>query len=363
MAYTTRLQNSVRTSPLSEERPSAMPDPPRRHKSAAVRAATLAALLGIGTAVGPGEADDVAGDHDDHDSGTTPATSMPGMDCESHPDSLPHGLAVSRGGYTLVLADAELPADAERELEFVITGPDGEPVTGFDVAHEKLLHLVIVSRDLVGYAHIHPTLDDEGTWRVDVPPLAAGSYRVFADFVPTGASGMVLGADLAVPGDFDPAETPKPSVSARIDGYTVTFDGSLVAGTGSELTLMVEADGSPVEDLDPYLGALGHLVAIREGDMAYLHVHPIDEAAGPGGPEVRFAVEVPTPGTYRLFFDFSHGGEVRTAAVTFVASAAVAADVGMDRDMSTDESDMTIDTGMTPHGEDSATTMAMCGGH
>ena len=75
-------------------------------------------------------------------------------------------------------------------------------------------------------------------------------------------------------------------------------------------------------DLEPYLGALGHLVAIRDGDLAYLHVHPLDEADGAGGPQVRFAVEVPTAGTYGLFFDFAHGGEVRTAAIIAAATTA-----------------------------------------
>ena len=73
-------------------------------------------------------------------------------------------------------------------------------------------------------------------------------------------------------------------------------------------------------DLQPYLGALGHLVAIRNGDLAYLHVHPLDEADGPGGPQVRFALEVPTGGTYGLYFDFAHGDEVRTAKTIAVAT-------------------------------------------
>ena len=89
--------------------------------------------------------------------------------------------------------------------------------------------------------------------------------------------------------------------------------------------MTVTRDGEPVTDLQPYLGALGHLVAIRDGDLAYLHVHPLDEADGPGGPTVRFAVEVPTAGTYGLFLDFSHGGEVRTAATIAVVTTGSAA--------------------------------------
>jgi hypothetical protein len=61
---------------------------------------------------------------------------------------------------------------------------------------------------------------------------------------------------------------------------------------------------------EPYLGAAGHLVALRDGDLAYLHVHPLDEV--PAGP-VRFAVDVPSAGTYALFFDFQVDGEVHTA--------------------------------------------------
>ena len=88
------------------------------------------------------------------------------------------------------------------------------------------------------------------------------------------------------------------------------------------LTVSVSRDGRPVTDLQPYLGAYGHLVALREGDLAYLHVHP-DGEPGDGrtaaGPEVAFHVEAPSDGAYRLFLDFRHGDEVRTAEFTMTA--------------------------------------------
>ena len=117
-------------------------------------------------------------------------------------------------------------------------------------------------------------------------------------------------ADLAVAGDFAPQPLPEPATAFKVDGYTVVLDGQLVPGQESELTLSVSRAGQPVTDLQPYLAAYGHLVALREGDLAYLHVHPQD---GDAGPEVPFAVEVPSPGGYRLFFDFKHDGVVRTA--------------------------------------------------
>jgi hypothetical protein len=101
-----------------------------------------------------------------------------------------------------------------------------------------------------------------------------------------------------------------------VDGYQVTLDGDLTAGKSSNVVATVTRNGQPVTDLQPYLGAYGHLVALRATDLGYLHVHPLGEP-GDGtttaGPQVRFAVEVPTTGTYRLFLDFQHEGKVRTA--------------------------------------------------
>jgi hypothetical protein len=93
------------------------------------------------------------------------------------------------------------------------------------------------------------------------------------------------------------------------------------------VTLSVSKGGVPVTDLQPYLGAYGHLVALRDGDLAYLHVHP-DGAPGdgrtPAGPDVTFHAEVPSAGSYRLYLDFRHAGQVRTAEFTAVAGAAAA---------------------------------------
>lgn len=230
--------------------------------------------------------------------------------------------AVTQDGYHLALETTTVPAGTEAALAFVIHDPDGEVLTTYDAEHGKELHLIVVSRDLRTFAHVHPERDEHGTWRVTAPALPAGPYRVYADFVPAGGEGITLAADLGVAGEYQPQPVPAPSTKASVDGYDVTFDGELVAGQESELTVTVTRDGEPVTDLDPYLGALGHLVAIRDGDLAYLHVHPLDDLDGPGGPAVRFAVDVPSTGTYGLFFDFSHEGEVRTASVVATATSA-----------------------------------------
>ena len=86
----------------------------------------------------------------------------------------------------------------------------------------------------------------------------------------------------------------------------------------------MQRDGRPVTDLQPYLGAYGHLVVLRDGDLAYLHVHPAapqDGTTPAQGPHVRFVTTAPSAGTYRLFLDFRHGSVVRTAAFTVVIDA------------------------------------------
>ena len=225
----------------------------------------------------------------------------------------PGGLASTGDGYTLVPESTTLGSGT---FAFRITGPDGSPVTGFDVVHDRPLHLVVVRRDATGFQHVHPERDATGTWRVPLTVPAAGVYRAFADFSPTGGPATTLGVDLFAPGDFQPVAH-APTRSTTVDGHTVTLDGDLTAGAVSPLTLTVSRDGAPVA-VQPYLGAYGHLVALRESDLAYLHVHPRSDAAP--GSAVGFDAEVPSPGTYRLFFDFQVDGVVRTADFT-VATA------------------------------------------
>lgn len=223
------------------------------------------------------------------------------------------GLASTASGYTFVPAAATVATGVPHPFAFTITGPDGRPVTAFDEAHEKRMHLVVVRRDGSGFQHIHPEMAADGTWTVPFAAPAAGSYRAFADFAPTGGTPVTLGVDLAAAGAFEPV-THAPSRIAQVDGYTVELAGELVPGATSPVTLSVSRDGRPVTDLQPYLGAYGHLVALRTGDLAYLHVHP--EAATSAGPRIRFGTEVPSAGTYRLFLDFRHGDVVRTAEFT-----------------------------------------------
>src|SRR5918994_2682516 len=246
----------------------------------------------------------------------------------------PKGLQVSQDGYTLVPETTSMPAAKPTMYAFRITGPNGKPVTDYTPTHDKDLHLIVVRRDLAGFEHVHPRLGADGTWQVPLSLAAgAGTYRVFADFAPAAGDGeaLTLGTDLVVAGDQRPTPLPEPSRTTTVDGYTVTLDGSLASGQSSPLTLIVSKDGRPVTDLQPYLAAYGHLVALRQGDLAYLHVHP-EVAPGDGktrpGPGIKFYAEVPTDGTYRLYLDFKHQGTVHTAEFTAIAGVANSASPG-----------------------------------
>jgi hypothetical protein len=128
-----------------------------------------------------------------------------------------------------------------------------------------------------------------------------------------------LGIDLTAAGSYEPRPLPVAEPTASVDGYEVQLDGRLSAGADGELRFSVRRDGRAVQDLEPYLGAYGHLVAIRAADHAYLHVHPTQDASPR---QIAFAVATPSPGAYRLFLDFQHEGTVRHAAFTVDVAAA-----------------------------------------
>ncbi|MEU0270025.1 hypothetical protein [Nocardioides sp. NPDC006303] len=289
-------------------------------------AGAVVALGGLGSAVGAsvgplGEPERPT--HQEHAPENNSQGGHAGHGAKKAPEAT--GLNVSQAGYTLDLVEDRPQRSASAALRFRILGADHEPVTRFETAHGKLLHLIVVRRDLATYEHLHPVMASDGTWSVTADLAAAGTYRVFADFRPaTEAEGLTLGQDLFVVGPYEPQALPPVATTSTVSPYAVNLDGHLVAGQTSRLTLTVTRDGEPVTDLEPYLEAYGHLVALRDGDLAYLHVHP-EGAPGDGrtdpGPEITFSAEVPSAGTYRLFLDFKHAGEVRTAAFTATAEA------------------------------------------
>jgi hypothetical protein len=297
-------------------------------------AVVFAGAIGVGKLIGPVDAP-TAADHEGMDMGedTDMDEDMAGMDMDtSGSTDIPKGLMVSQNGYTFELDQTTAAPGSSVPVSFRITGPDGAPVTEYDLEHEKELHLIAVRRDFTGFQHVHPVRDSDGTWRTHVD-LTSGQWRLFADFKAAGADPVTLGNDLAVRGTYRPDLATTDSRTAEVGPYEVTLEGELAAGSEAELTLSVTRNGEPVTDLEPYLGAYGHLVALRDGDLAYLHVHPEgtpDDGVTEPGPDVVFYAQVPSAGRYHLYLDFQHRGQVRTAAFTVTGTGAPPSEAAAD---------------------------------
>jgi hypothetical protein len=218
------------------------------------------------------------------------------------------GLGVDEGGLSIRLATTTAPVDHTAPLRFRTVGDDGATVRDFDVEHTKRMHLIVVRRDLTGFQHLHPTQGADGEWSVPLRLAAPGTYRVFADFSHDGTP-RTLAADLQVDGAVRSLPIPPPSPTATVDGLRVELaEGAAHAGAPAALDFTVTRDGRPVALAD-YLGAKGHLVALREGDLAFLHVHPDAD-------RLRFMAAFPSAGTYRLFLQFRAEGRLHTVAFT-----------------------------------------------
>ncbi|HEV2786819.1 MAG TPA: hypothetical protein VGV67_10550 [Solirubrobacteraceae bacterium] len=218
-----------------------------------------------------------------------------------------HGAPAAHGdSLRLAAGDTTLTPGRPARLDFAVMDAQGDRVRDFDVEQGRRMHLIVVRRDLRRFAHLHPTEVAPGAWTATITLPDAGVYHAFADFQTSGER-RTLGVDLFAAGDFEPLALPDAGSTARTDGYDVALREGERAG---ELRFAVSRDGAPVEDLQDYLAAKGHLVMLRAGDLAYEHVHPLEDDA------LAFDAGGAEPGTYRLFLQFRHRDAVHTAAFT-----------------------------------------------
>jgi hypothetical protein len=222
-------------------------------------------------------------------------------------------------GLELSPSPGSFEAGGSTTWRFRIIDCDGKAVREFEPELGKLLHLIVVRTDFTGYQHLHPTLARDGTFSVALATPRAGRYRAIADFV-VGGRKYVLGTTLTAGGRAKDEPVPAPALAASADGYDVELQRPAVleAGKAAQLTFRVTRDGRPVRDLQPYLGAYGHLVALHAPDLAYSHVHPNGEALAEGA--ITFDTELHRAGTYRLFMQFQTAGRVHTVAFTQTVS-------------------------------------------
>jgi Cu+-exporting ATPase len=206
-------------------------------------------------------------------------------------------------------------AGEDTTIRIHIQDENGKPVDKLDINHEKLLHLIVVSKDLSYFDHIHPEYKGNGEFEIVHVFPHGGEYKLIADYKPTGGNDTTETEWVHIEGtsaDAVPLE-PDHAHSKVVDGVEVTLvNDHPEAGKDFELTFRLTdaKTKEPITDLEPYLGAVGHVVILSENTEQYLHVHPIDEKAK--GPEAQFATIFPNSGLYKIWAQFQRDGKILT---------------------------------------------------
>lgn len=223
------------------------------------------------------------------------------------------------------------------KITYKIKDGKGEFLKKFEIAHEKIMHFIVVRHDLQDFQHLHPEFNQStGEFSVEMIFPNDGPYRIFPDFTPGDDNSQKLAvtvfSDIKV-GDQTRYKT-QPVVADKemkktYSEYQVTFAvPKIKAKEEFTYSLLVEKNGQSVTDLEKYLGALGHSVIIKEGTLDFIHTHALevntvnqDHGQGHGstqgplnmGPQIDFSTTFPKPGIYKIFAQFQHQGKIITA--------------------------------------------------
>lgn len=199
-------------------------------------------------------------------------------------------------------------------------------VRDFETVHERILHLFILSQDLEYFAHVHPELQPDGSFVQTAVLPRPGAYRLIADFLPAGGAPQLVQHSIVTAGytgSLLPGARLAPDVSDKtIEGVRVTLSMTPpIAGREQILTLEFAdaVSGAPLADLEPYLGAVAHLLVVSADLQTAAHSHPVAEMSAPVGPTVVFQALFPRAGAYRFWVQFQRHGKV--LAVPFTVAA------------------------------------------
>lgn len=212
-------------------------------------------------------------------------------------------------------------------FSYSIVDDQGNTLKDLDTVHEKIMHLLVVRKDLANFQHVHPEFNSTtgGFTLSNLTFPSDGEYRLFADFTPTasqmGPGGIklpvTLSEDVRVGNltNYKPQPVGAATNTKATDGFQVALSTDAPLTTGKESMLMfdIQQSGKSVTDLQPYLGALGHAVILRDGDLQFIHGHPVESATDRQTGVIHFMVGFPESGKYKVFFQFQRSGKVSTA--------------------------------------------------
>jgi hypothetical protein len=197
-------------------------------------------------------------------------------------------------------------------------------VSRFEQMHERLLHLFVVSRDLSFFDHLHPDSAKDGGFDVSLTLPRPGAYRLVADVLPTGAMPQTLQDTIVTAGAAAALTTPPPVFTAEVleaqDGGVRARLVPANARVGADAHVVVElADaktGDPIADLEPYLGAWGHMLLSSADQSDIVHSHPLIQETDAGGPAITFQTLFARPGWYRVWTQVQRRGRLLTFGFT-----------------------------------------------
>ena len=218
----------------------------------------------------------------------------------------------SEAGAELIVATdpAESVAGRPVTLKLMIHAADGTIVKDFEIVHDEKVHLVIVRDGLDHFAHVHPAADARGELTVRHTFPVGGKYRLFADYSSSGGGHATATGAVFIGGESPAAPPLVADVPGEIaaDSVRATIAAApLKVHEPARVAFVVRDDEGPAK-LEPYMGALGHLMFVSAAGN-YVHVHP---AAGDAeGGTVEFEAHFPESGLYKGWGQFKTRGQVR----------------------------------------------------
>jgi len=236
---------------------------------------------------------------------------------DAHQDAHVHHQGAEQAQLIVSMSPKEPQAGEETTLNLMVHTASGEMVRSFEETHEKLAHLIVVREGLDEFAHLHPDVTSDGQITATYAFPQGGTYRIFLDYKPTGGSQTTAQALVSIKGDSQPTPELTPNVPGTIPAEGLLANVSIDSrGSGTDRTVqfsLLDSENQPLKDLEPYLGAMGHLVVLSADGEQYVHAHPLDN--GEVSNEVGFDVHFPATGLYKAWGQFQRSGSVVTIPV------------------------------------------------
>lgn len=217
----------------------------------------------------------------------------------------------------LFLSSSPKRVEAGKPANLTIAIKNNGKNVALEVAHEKKLHLILVSEDLSWFHHIHPSEQADSTLTVSETFPNGGKYLLYADYKPVGAKQSVNKTKIDVSGDPDnKSVSESEKLVSKVDDYIVTLvnGNNIKTGRTEHLEIAIDKNGAKLSQraLEKYLGAVAHIVMIAKSDKDYIHIHPMSNKDF----LIYGETSIQKPGIYRVWVQFKVGGKVRTADFT-----------------------------------------------